>query len=407
MNPEGSARTTRISRRQMLCALSIGGAGTAFDWHAPAYAAQAASAAGDAPVRGAEPLSAHGPGVLRRARERAAPAAAGTARRAEDEGRRGGVRADGPREDPRVASGRSPRRRRSTRASREVVERDAYKIEKVIFESRPGFLVYGQSLHAQGTAVPAAGRRRLVRPLGERQGERHVSVVLPGPGAAGLRRPDLRPDRPGRAHAVRAMSNWKPTRGTRRRRAQLRGQPAVPGGEFFGTWRAWDGIRALDYLLSRARRSIRTPRRHHRQLRRRHDDDVAVRPGRSRWTMAAPSCFVTELRRNMENELAADTEQMPAARARARSRSRGLSRGARAEAGHHPGEGEGLLRRARERSRVRAAEAALPPARRGGQRRLLHRADLPRLLAGEPRGDVPMVQSRAPASPTPRRSRNW
>ena len=30
-----------------------------------------------------------------------------------------------------------------------------------------------------------------------------------------------------------------------------------------------------------------------------------------RWTMAAPSCFVTELRRNMENELAADTEQSP------------------------------------------------------------------------------------------------
>ena len=30
-----------------------------------------------------------------------------------------------------------------------------------------------------------------------------------------------------------------------------------------------------------------------------------------RWTMAAPSCFVTEMRRNMENELGADIEQMP------------------------------------------------------------------------------------------------
>jgi hypothetical protein len=30
-----------------------------------------------------------------------------------------------------------------------------------------------------------------------------------------------------------------------------------------------------------------------------------------RWTMAAPSCFVTEFRRNMENELGADMEQCP------------------------------------------------------------------------------------------------
>lgn len=30
-----------------------------------------------------------------------------------------------------------------------------------------------------------------------------------------------------------------------------------------------------------------------------------------RWTMAAPSCFVTTFRRNLENELAADTEQCP------------------------------------------------------------------------------------------------
>src|SRR3972149_6153518 len=30
-----------------------------------------------------------------------------------------------------------------------------------------------------------------------------------------------------------------------------------------------------------------------------------------RWTMAAPSCFVTTFRRNMENELPADTEQCP------------------------------------------------------------------------------------------------
>ena len=80
-------------------------------------------------------------------------------------------------------------------------------------------------------------------------------------------------------------------------------------GEFFGSWRAWDGIRALDYLLT----------------------DPDVDPERigvtgnsgggtmttwlagleDRWTMAAPSCFVTSLMNNLENELPADTEQCP------------------------------------------------------------------------------------------------
>src|SRR5688500_9255037 len=49
MNPERFARSMRISRREMLYALSIGGASAAVDWHVPAYAAQAATAAATPP----------------------------------------------------------------------------------------------------------------------------------------------------------------------------------------------------------------------------------------------------------------------------------------------------------------------------------------------------------------------
>src|SRR5438874_2270801 len=80
-------------------------------------------------------------------------------------------------------------------------------------------------------------------------------------------------------------------------------------GEFFGMWRAWDGIRALDYLLTREE----------------VDRDRVGVTGNSgggtlttwlcgldrRWAMAAPGCFVTTFRRNLENELPADTEQCP------------------------------------------------------------------------------------------------
>ncbi len=80
-------------------------------------------------------------------------------------------------------------------------------------------------------------------------------------------------------------------------------------GEFLGMWRAWDGIRALDYLLTREEVDARQV-------------GVTGNSGggtmttwlcgvEQRWAMAAPSCFVTSFRRNMENELPADTEQCP------------------------------------------------------------------------------------------------
>ena len=87
------------------------------------------------------------------------------------------------------------------------------------------------------------------------------------------------------------------------------GNQQVLVGEFLGAWHAWDGIRALDYLLSR-------PEVDPRQL------GVTGNSGggtlttwlcgvEPRWTMAAPSCFVTAFRHNLENELPADTEQCP------------------------------------------------------------------------------------------------
>jgi len=80
-------------------------------------------------------------------------------------------------------------------------------------------------------------------------------------------------------------------------------------GEFFGSWRAWDGVRALDYLLSREEVDSKQV-------------GVTGNSGggtmttwlcglEQRWTMAAPSCFVTRFLRNVENELPADTEQCP------------------------------------------------------------------------------------------------
>jgi hypothetical protein len=80
-------------------------------------------------------------------------------------------------------------------------------------------------------------------------------------------------------------------------------------GEFFGMWRAWDGVRALDCLLTRPE----------------IDPTRIGLTGNSgggtvttwlwaieeRITMAAPSCFFTTFLHNLENELPADSEQYP------------------------------------------------------------------------------------------------
>lgn len=80
-------------------------------------------------------------------------------------------------------------------------------------------------------------------------------------------------------------------------------------GEWFGSWRVWDGVRGLDYL----------------ETRKEIDPARLCVTGNSgggtltTWVAAvdprpiavAPSCYVTSWKHNIENELPADIEQMP------------------------------------------------------------------------------------------------
>ena len=79
-------------------------------------------------------------------------------------------------------------------------------------------------------------------------------------------------------------------------------------GEFFGSWRAYDAICGLDYLLSRpevdsARVGITGNSGGGTMT-------TVVQALDSRFTMAAPSCYVTSWQRNFENEVIVDSEQM-------------------------------------------------------------------------------------------------
>jgi dienelactone hydrolase len=188
-----------------------------------------------------------------------------------------------------------------------VVERDAYRIEKVIFESRPQFLVTANLYIPKGRSFPVPG---VVGTCGHsangKCGETYQAFAQ---GLARMGYAVLIFDPISQGERAQSRTRTAQWRGGGVNEHLDAGNQQFLIGEFFGAWRAWDGIRALDYLLTR------------NEVDPRHVGVTGNSGGGTmttwlcgldqRWTMAAPSCFVTSFGRNMENELPADTEQCP------------------------------------------------------------------------------------------------
>lgn len=189
-----------------------------------------------------------------------------------------------------------------------ILTRPTHRIEKVIFESRPGFPVTANLYLPSKISQPVPG-----------------VVGTCGHSSNGKAEPAYQAFAQGLARQGYACLLYDPIgQGERLQYVDKNGQPRLrPGtrehlyagnqqflvGQFFGSWRAWDGVRALDYLLTR------------KEVDSTHLGVTGNSGGGTmttwlcglerRWTMAAPSCFVTTFRHNLENELPADTEQCP------------------------------------------------------------------------------------------------
>lgn len=190
-----------------------------------------------------------------------------------------------------------------------VIERDTYTVEKIIFESRPKFHVTAN----------------LYLPKNRPGGKVPGVVGSCGHSANGKCAEAYQSFAQGLARLGTACLIFDPIgQGERSQYVDPAGKLLIKGtttehnhagnqmelvGEFLGSWRAWDGIRALDYLLSR-------PEVDPQQV------GITGNSGggtlstwliglERRWTMGAPACFVTTWRRNLENELPQDNEQCP------------------------------------------------------------------------------------------------
>lgn len=190
-----------------------------------------------------------------------------------------------------------------------TLKRDTYDVEKVVFESRPGFHV------TANLYVPhAAKNKKLPGVVGScghsANGKAAEAYQAFAQGLARLGYVVLIFDPIGQGERLQYAHVEKEHRpGVGVGEHLLAGNQQFLVNEFFGSWRAWDGIRALDYLLSRP------------EVDPKHVGITGNSGGgtmttwlcgvESRWTMAAPACFITTFRRNLENELPADTEQCP------------------------------------------------------------------------------------------------
>ena len=189
-----------------------------------------------------------------------------------------------------------------------IVQRPRYRIENVIFHSRPNFPVTANLYLPQQVKGPCPGvigtcghsllgkAAAAYQSFCQSLAQQGFVVLIYDPISQGERKQYVAERHPLAPTSLCAEHNMLGNR------MQLM-------GDWFGTWCAWDGIRALDYLLTRPEVD---PTR----------IGVTGNSGGGtlaaylnalddRFTMAAPSCFVTTYVRNIENELPQDSEQIP------------------------------------------------------------------------------------------------
>lgn len=188
------------------------------------------------------------------------------------------------------------------------LQRRGYVIEKLIFQSRPGYYVTANLYVPSGRGpFPVVLQPCGHSPNGKAYGpyqtlcrgfaRKGFMVLIYDPVSQG--------ERSHQYHLDDGLSELAD--GCREH--NLAGNQMTLIGDFLGSWRVWDGMRSLDVLLARP------------EADRTRVGVTGCSGGGTlstylnalddRFTMAAPDCFVTTYLSNMENELPADAEQMP------------------------------------------------------------------------------------------------
>jgi cephalosporin-C deacetylase-like acetyl esterase len=189
-----------------------------------------------------------------------------------------------------------------------TLQRNGYRIEKILFESRPDCMVSANLYVPDKISGKAPG---VIAPCGHSENGKACDLYqafcqrLVQSGFVVL---IYDPFNQGERDQYALLTEREPVRSCCPAHNMM-GKQLELLGEFFGMWRVWDGIRALDYLLTRPevdpKRIGLTGNSGGGTL------TTWLWAVEDRFTMAAPGCFVTTFLHNLENELPADNEQYP------------------------------------------------------------------------------------------------
>ncbi|WP_395746842.1 prolyl oligopeptidase family serine peptidase [Prosthecobacter sp.] len=191
-----------------------------------------------------------------------------------------------------------------------TLQREGYRIENIVFESRPNYLVTG-NLYLPTSATGSAKVPGVIGTCGHSlNGKAAEAYQSFAQGLARQGQACFLIDPVGQGERFQYLNEKLGSRlgGGTSEHNQM-GVPQALVGEFLGTWFVWDAMRALDYLITRP------------EIDTQHLGVTGNSGGGTqttwlcgmepRFTMAAPSCFVTTFRRDAENELPQDMEQCP------------------------------------------------------------------------------------------------
>jgi dienelactone hydrolase/pimeloyl-ACP methyl ester carboxylesterase len=189
-----------------------------------------------------------------------------------------------------------------------VIEQRHHRVEKILYESRPGCLVSAHLYVPKNMQGPAPAVLGTCGHSGDGKLEPLYQGFCQRLVRAGFVVLIIDPFNQGERDQYHRLAD-RSLVGNCCHAHNMMGKQLELIGDWFGMWRAWDGIRGIDYLVSRPE----------------VDGTRVGLTGNSgggtmttwlwamdpRITMAAPSCFVTTFLANLENEIPADCEQYP------------------------------------------------------------------------------------------------
>lgn len=189
-----------------------------------------------------------------------------------------------------------------------VIERDGLRLEKIIYYSRPGFPVTA-NLYLPKNAQSVPGVIFLCGHANNGKGSETYQSCCISLAMQGYAVLAIDPANQGERNQFIGVDNAGGIKESCTNGHNMAGKQQLLVGENFGSWRAWDAVRGLDYLLSRP--EVDSTRIGITGNSGGGTMTSFVSALDSRFTMMAPSCYITSWRRNLENELPADIEQIP------------------------------------------------------------------------------------------------